>query len=263
MQILLTNDDGIFAPGLKVAQDVALSLAGEKGKVITVAPSSEKSGVAHSTSYIRPSLIEKIGENSFSVEGTPADCVLAGIHYVMKENKPDLIISGINRGQNISEDVLYSGTVGAAMEGAINGIRSIALSQSYSKETLESSDEFDSARYYATKVCQKLLSDNPFCEKNFNGFYNVNFPACDQTGVRGMKVCQTGLRQDKSFSMIAQLSPTGKTFLWINHKAKDTMPSPKSDAQLLDSNYITISALKTEINWPEKNRELEYLFLDE
>ena len=260
MNILLTNDDGINAPGLKVAQEIANSLAGTAGQVTTVAPSSEKSGVAHSTSYIRPCLIEKIGEKSYSLEGTPADCILAGIYYVLKDNRPDLIISGINRGQNISEDVLYSGTIGAAMEGAIHGIKSIALSQSYSKKTLKSKDEFNSARSHATKVCQKLISDNPFIEDTFNGFYNVNFPACDADNVKGVQICRTGLRRGSSFSMTSQISPAGKTFLWVKHDPIDSMPCPKSDSEYLGAGYITISALKTELNWIEKNNNLISLF---
>ena len=260
MKILVTNDDGISAPGLRIAHDIAETLAGNEGQVIIVAPSSEKSGVAHSTSYIRPSLIEKIAENSYSVEGTPADCVLAGIYYVMNEQKPDLIISGVNRGQNIAEDVLYSGTIGAAMEGAIHGIKSIALSQSYSKTTLASLNEFNAANAYAAEVCQKLLLDDPFLESNFSGFYNVNFPACDSMQVKGIKVCATGLRQGSSFSMSPQLSPTGKTFLWIKHNPRNLIPSSKSDGEYLKEDYITISALKTELNWFEKNKDLKSLF---
>ncbi len=260
MNILLTNDDGIHAPGLKIAKDIASSIAGKGGKVIIVAPSSEQSGVAHSISYVRPSLIEKIEKNTYSVEGTPADCVLAGIDYVMNGRKPDLIISGVNRGQNIAEDVLYSGTIGAAMEGAIRGVKSIALSQSYSKKTLKSLDLFDSARKYGVKVCKKLLLDDPFLEKYFNGFYNINFPACKADQVRGVKVCRTGLRQKNTFSISSQTSPSGKTFLWVNHNPTSSIPSPKSDGKYLKAGYVTISALQTELNWIEKNCHLKSLF---
>ena len=260
MNILLTNDDGIYAPGLKIAQGIANSIAGKNGKVITVAPASEQSGVAHSISYVRPSLIEKIEPDFYKVEGTPADCVLAGLYHVMIEEKPDLIISGVNRGQNIAEDVLYSGTVGAAIEGAIHGIKSIALSQSYSKETLGSPSEFDPAQKHAVAVCQKLLLDDPFSEKCFNGFYNINFPALKENQVRGVKVCPTGLRKGNSFSISSQLSPTGKTFLWVNHNPTSSISSPKSDGEYLREGYVTISALKTEINWLEKNRHLKSVF---
>ena len=260
MKILVTNDDGINAPGLIVAKQIANSLAGDNGQVIIVAPSTEKSGVAHSTSYIRPSLIEKISKNTYSLEGTPADCILAGIYYVLNGTKPDLIISGVNNGQNIEEDVLYSGTIGAAMEGAIHGIKSIALSQSYSKETLASPDHFSSTRCHATEVCRKLLLDDPFIDLNFKGFYNINFPACDNNQVKGIKVCSTGLRKEPSFSISAQFSPAGKTFLWVNHNAKNSIPSPNSDGKFLRTGYITISALKTEINWAEKNEKLKTLF---
>ena len=204
--------------------------------------------------------IEKIGPDFYKVEGTPADCVLAGLYHVMIEEKPDLIISGVNRGQNIAEDVLYSGTVGAAIEGAIHGIKSIALSQSYSKETLGSPSEFDPAQKHAVAVCQKLLSDDPFSENCFNGFYNINFPACKADQVRGVKVCRTGLRQKNTFSISSQTSPSGKTFLWVNHNPTSAIPSPKSDGAYLKAGYVTISALQTELNWIEKNHHLKSLF---
>ena len=260
MNILLTNDDGIYAPGLKIAREIASSIAGKGGKVIIVAPASEQSGVAHSISYVRPSLIEQIEKNTYSVEGTPADCILAGIDYAMNGKKPDLIISGVNRGQNIAEDVLYSGTIGAAMEGAIHGIKSIALSQSYSKKTVKSPHLFDSARKYAVKVCKKLLLDDPFLEKDFNGFYNINFPACKADQVLGVKVCKTGLRQENTFSISSQTSSAGKTFLWMNHNPTSSIPSPKSDGAYLKAGYVTVSALQTELNWIEKNRHLKSLF---
>ena len=136
LRILVTNDDGINAPGLKIAQEIALTLAGKSGDVTTVAPALDQSGVGHSISYLRPSLISKHSPTEFSMEGSPADCILAGVYHVMKDNKPNLIISGVNNGHNLSEDILYSGTVGAAMEGALQNIQSIAISQCYSPKSL-------------------------------------------------------------------------------------------------------------------------------
>ena len=105
MQILITNDDGINARGLEIAIKIAKSIiANKKGKITIIAPSTEKSGVSHSISFVRPSLIQKIGKNKYSLEGTPSDCILAGINFVMKDKKPDLIISGVNMGRNIADE---------------------------------------------------------------------------------------------------------------------------------------------------------------
>ncbi|RMH42558.1 MAG: stationary phase survival protein SurE, partial [Alphaproteobacteria bacterium] len=126
MRILVTNDDGINAPGLKVAEAIAEELAGPDGEVWTVAPAFEQSGVAHAISYTHPTMIAELGPRRFAAEGSPADCVLAGIHDVLEGRPIDLVISGVNRGNNAAENTLYSGTVGGAMEAALQGLRAVA-----------------------------------------------------------------------------------------------------------------------------------------
>ena len=118
MRILITNDDGINAPGLKVLTEIASELAGPSGEVWCVAPAFEQSGVGHCISYTHPTLLAQTGTRRFAAEGSPADCVLAGIYDVMADARPDLVLSGVNRGNNSAENTLYSGTVGAAMEAA-------------------------------------------------------------------------------------------------------------------------------------------------
>ena len=121
MRILITNDDGINAPGLLTLLNIATEIAGPDGEVWTVAPAFEQSGVAHCISYTHPMMIAQLGERRFATEGSPADCVLAGLHDVMKDAPPDLILSGVNRGNNAAENTLYSGTIGGAMEAALQG----------------------------------------------------------------------------------------------------------------------------------------------
>ena len=262
MRILVTNDDGINAPGLKIAKEIATDLAGENGKVVVVAPAYEQSGVAHSVSFTRPCLLERIKEDEFSLEGTPADCVLAGLDYLMEEAKPDLVISGINRGRNIAGDVLYSGTVGAAMEGALNGIKSIALSQCYSKETLKSSDLFSAARSHGKKIC-RIFAKNRITEyKDSCLFYNVNFPACQSESISGVKVCPTDFKREKTFLMSRQISPNGKDFLWVKHNSKERVHNCGLDSYYLSMNYVTVSSLRTDMNWLKRNEDLELLFGD-
>ncbi|HEX8579154.1 MAG TPA: 5'/3'-nucleotidase SurE, partial [Allosphingosinicella sp.] len=133
MRILLTNDDGVNARGLKVLEAIARRFSDD---VWIVAPTDEQSGAGHSLTLTRPVRLRKLGERRFCVTGTPTDAVMMGLAEIMKDAAPDLVLSGVNRGANLGEDVTYSGTVSAAMEGALAGIPSIALSQAYSKEGL-------------------------------------------------------------------------------------------------------------------------------
>src|SRR3712207_2589224 len=128
MRILCTNDDGIHAPGLKTLEAIARALSDD---VWVVAPETDQSGVSHSLSLNDPLRLREISERHFAVKGTPTDCVIMGIRQLMRENRPDLVLSGVNRGQNVAEDVSYSGTVAGAIEGTILGVPSIALSQAY------------------------------------------------------------------------------------------------------------------------------------
>ena len=160
MKILVTNDDGINAPGLSVLENIANIIAGSDGEVWIVAPSSEQSGVAHCISFTKPMQISKISERKFSVDGSPADCVLAGIYDVMRSNKPDLILSGVNRGNNSTDNSLYSGTIGAAIEGTIHKIKSIALSQYLGPRNIKNKDPFEAANYYGAEIIEKLLEYN-------------------------------------------------------------------------------------------------------
>src|ERR687890_14169 len=128
MRVLVTNDDGIHAPGLKVAEAIAASLSDD---VWVVAPETDQSGVAHSLSLNDPLRLREISPRHFAVKGTPTDCVIMAVRHVMADARPDLVLSGVNRGQNVAEDVSYSGTVAGAIEGTILGVPSIALSQAY------------------------------------------------------------------------------------------------------------------------------------
>src|ERR1700689_959114 len=128
MRILLTNDDGIHAQGLKLLESIARELSDD---VTVVAPESDQSGGAPFPSPTPPSRLREIGPRHFALKGTPTDCVIMGVRKIMADNPPDLVLSGVNRGQNVAEDVTYSGTIAGAMEGALLGIPSIALSQAY------------------------------------------------------------------------------------------------------------------------------------
>src|SRR5437016_8880450 len=129
MRILCTNDDGIHAPGLKVVEEIAQALSDD---VWVVAPELDQSGVSHSLSLNDPLRLREVGPRHFAVKGTPTDCVIMGARHIVNESRPDLVLSGVNRGRNAAEDVTYSGTVAGAIEGTVLGIPSFALSQAYS-----------------------------------------------------------------------------------------------------------------------------------
>ena len=161
MRILITNDDGINAPGLHTLEKIAATLAGPDGEVWTVAPAFEQSGVGHCISYTHPTMISHFGPRRFAIEGSPADCVLAGIHHVLPQ-KPDLILSGVNRGNNSAENALYSGTLGAAMEGALQGVRSLALSQYFGPKNVEIADPFEASAIHLAPLITRLLDTAPW-----------------------------------------------------------------------------------------------------
>src|SRR5215207_5346572 len=187
MRILLTNDDGVNAAGLKVLEKIARTLSED---VWIVAPTEEQSGAGHSLTLTVPVRLRKLGDRRFCVTGTPTDAVMMAIAWIMKDSPPDLILSGVNRGANLGEDVTYSGTVSAAMEGALAGIPSIALSQSYSREGMGDTVPFAAAEAWAEQVLRPLI-DTPMTSRTL---VNVNFPALPPEEVKGVRVVRQGLR---------------------------------------------------------------------
>src|SRR5437764_13761758 len=167
MRILLTNDDGIHAPGLAVLEEIARTLSDD---VWVVAPETDQSGVSHSLSLNDPLRLREIDERHFAVKGTPTDCVLMGVRHLMQE-APDLVLTGVNRGQNVAEDVTYSGTIAGAMEGTILGVPSFALSQAYGLETRQN-PYWDTAIRHGPDVIRKVLAEG----MPNDVLVNVNFP---------------------------------------------------------------------------------------
>jgi 5'-nucleotidase len=247
MRILITNDDGITAEGLDVLHAIATDLAGPKGEVTTVAPAFEQSGVGHCISYTHPMMISKLGPRRYAVEGSPADCVLVGLYEVMGGKKPDLVLSGVNRGNNAGENVLYSGTVGGAMEAALHGIPAIALSQYMGPKTDKQASPFDAAAQHGTQLLRRMLDNAIWDDADYRLFYNVNFPPVSGANVKGTRVCPMGFRRDVAFGVQAQISPSGRKFLWIKGGGQQTPTLPGTDvAQLLDG-YITITPLRANL----------------
>ena len=192
MRILITNDDGINAPGLKVLSEIADRIAGADGEVWTVAPAFEQSGVGHCISYSRPTMMAELGPRRFALEGSPADCVLVGIHDVMKMAPPELVLSGVNRGNNAGQNTLYSGTIGAAMEAALQGIPAIALSQFYGPGNASLPHPFEAAARHGVRVVTGILAADRDNGAPYRLFYNVNFPPRPGGRSRGDDSRRTG-----------------------------------------------------------------------
>ena len=246
MRILITNDDGISAAGLAVAEAIGADLAGPSGEVWVVAPAFEQSGVSHCVSYIRPMRLERLGERRFAVEGSPADCVLAAIGDILKGSPPDLVLSGVNRGHNVAEDTLYSGTVGGAMEGALHGLPSIALSQYYGPNA-DATDPFAAARTHGASVCRRLVAGGAWSPVPYGVFYNVNFPALPAAKVRGVRATVQGHRNAATFGVEPQVAPNGRKYLWLSHGHGNNDTPPGSDARECHDGYVTVTPLRADL----------------
>ena len=248
MRILITNDDGINAPGLEALADIAAEVAGADGEVWTVAPAFEQSGVAHCISYVHPTLIAEMGPRRFAAEGTPADCVLAAIADVMKDTPPDLVLSGVNRGNNSGENVMYSGTIGGAMEAALQGLPAIALSQYMGQRTAGLEDPFQAARVHGPRLIRQLLEHGDWTsDEDFRLFYNINFPPCAAAGVKGTRVAPQGRRRGVRFGVEPYHAPNGRRFLWVMGGSQTAPATPDSDVDANMRDYISVTPMRPDL----------------
>ncbi|NIZ15232.1 5'/3'-nucleotidase SurE [Phaeobacter sp. HF9A] len=247
MRILVTNDDGISAPGLLVLEAIASELAGPDGEVWTVAPAFEQSGVGHCISYTHPSMISELGPRRFAAEGSPADCVLAGLHILLKDQRPDLVLSGVNRGNNSAENALYSGTLGGAMEGALQGLPAIALSQYYGPGNRDLADPFEAARSFGAEVIRKILAAQPENSQDYGLFYNINFPPVAAAEVRGTRVTRQGARPGTGFSAQEQPSPNGRRYMWIQGGDQQVQTKAGTDAHANLDGYISVTPMRADL----------------
>lgn len=259
MRILITNDDGINAPGLMVLRAIAEELAGPEGEVWTVAPAFEQSGVGHCISYTQPTMIVQLGDRVFAAEGSPADCVLAGLYDVLPDRRPDLVLSGVNRGNNSAENTLYSGTLGGALEAALQDVPAIALSQYFGPD-MDADAPFDAAATHGAEVVRRILAADPAPVEGYRLFYNVNFPPVPAFGVRGTRVVPQGLRIGTRFSVEAQLSPSGRRFLWVRGGDQRAPATPGSDADVNLQGYISVTPMRADLTAQDALAQLSAAF---
>ncbi|TCM19513.1 5'-nucleotidase /3'-nucleotidase /exopolyphosphatase [Novosphingobium sp. PhB165] len=239
MRILLTNDDGINAPGLYVLEKIAAQLSDD---IWICAPSEEQSGAGHSLTLTRPVRMREHAPKRFSVTGTPTDSVTMGIKKAMP-GPPDLILSGVNRGANLGDDVTYSGTVSAAMEGALAGIRSIALSQVYSGEGHGNNVSFSAAEAWGAKVLKPLL-DAPFAPRTL---INVNFPPLAAEDVKGIRVVRQGFHDYARGSVVEGMDPRGFPYYWFGLHGIEHTLGHNSDLEAIAEGYISVTPLQLDL----------------
>jgi 5'-nucleotidase len=236
MRILLTNDDGVNAAGLKLLETIARRFSDD---VWVVAPSEEQSGAGHSLTLTVPIRVRRLGERRFCVTGTPTDAVMMGLAEIMKGAKPDLVLSGINRGANLGEDVTYSGTVSAAMEGALAGIPSIALSQCYARQGMGDSVPFAAAEAWAERVLRPLIAA-PMPARTL---VNVNFPALTAQEVRGVRVVRQGLRDYGRLQIAERTDPRGYPYYWFGLGPMIETPGHMTDLEAIADGYVSVTPL--------------------
>lgn len=236
MRILLTNDDGVNAPGLKILEEIAQTLSDD---IWIVAPAEEASGAGHSLTLTRPLRLRQLGEQRYCVTGTPTDAVMMGLAKVMKEYPPDLLLSGVNRGANLAEDVTYSGTVSAAMEGALAGVPSIALSQAYPREAMGDEVPFAAARAWGERVLRPLVGhDLPQ-----RTLVNINFPARAPDDVRGIRVATQGMRDYGRLKIVENRDPRGFPYYWFGLGPMVGTPEHSTDLEAIADGYIAVTPL--------------------
>ncbi len=239
MRILLTNDDGIYAPGLRALRKELMQMA----EVVVVAPATEQSGVGHSITLLNPLLVQEVFDEDrqfvgWAVEGRPADCVKLALLELLPE-PPDLIISGINAGANAGINVLYSGTVAAAIEGAFFHQTSIAVSQEYSKPKPL---DFTQGAGLARQVISQIIAQKP----EGGTLFNVNIPALERGPVRGIRVVPQNVAPYLE-KFDRRVDPRGRVYFWSTPEFSCPDPHPDTDVTVLAESYITVTPLQFDL----------------
>lgn len=237
MRILVTNDDGIHAPGLKSLEKIAKALSDD---VWVVAPEFEQSGASHSLTLTVPLRVRKINSRKFATRGTPTDCVIMAVDQVVRGKKPDLILSGVNRGANLGEDVTYSGTIAAAMEGTLLGIPSIALSQTFLHQHPV---KWATAEHHGPKVIRQLLKAG--WPKGV--LVNVNFPDVVHGAVTGVEVVRQGKRDLTDLVIDSRIDARNVPYYWIGFRRQVGKPEADTDLGAVARGAIAVTPLQLDL----------------
>ena len=241
MRILLTNDDGVHAPGLALLEEFARTLSDD---VWICAPAEEQSGAGHALTLHAPVRLREHGEKRFSVTGTPSDAVNLALRKLFPDKRPDLVLSGINAGENLADDLTYSGTVSAAMEAALAGIPAIALSQSQrSQAGLIGGKRFDVARAWAGKVLAPLVG----AQSAKRSLININFPDCAAEAVRGIRVVRQGFHDYERGTLVEGTDPRGRKYYWFGLEEMEHTLDHGTDLEAIAENYVSVTPLQLDL----------------
>jgi 5'-nucleotidase len=232
MRILLTNDDGIASPALDQLRRVLSPF----GRVITIAPDRNQSATSQSLTLYRPLRIHEVAEDVYSVDGTPTDCVLVAFHGQLGD-KPDLVVSGINHGPNMGEDVFYSGTVAAAIEGVLQGVPGIAASLVTRQPT-----DFREAADVVGRIVRQVLERG--LDRRF--LFNVNLPHLPAADLKGVQVTRLGTRVYED-TLVRKVDPRGKDYFWIGGEDPVWAPDEGTDFHAVDAGFVSLTPMQLEL----------------
>ena len=238
MRILLTNDDGIHAEGLSVLERIARQLSDD---IWVVAPETDQSGLAHSLTLSNPLRLRKIDDRHFAVRGTPTDCVIMGVKHLMPD-APDLILSGVNSGSNMADDVTYSGTVAGAIEGTLLGIKSISLSQEYNLDGGARVLPWEVVEERAPAILKKVLD----VELPKTVLININFPSCSAVEIAGTRVTAQG-KLSHGLTIEERQDGRGLPYYWLRYGRGKDVPAENSDVAALAKNFISVTPLQLDL----------------
>jgi len=254
MRILVTNDDGIDAPGLHALRQIAEELAGPDGEVWVSAPETNQSGTGHSLSLNEPLRMREISERVYAVRGTPTDSVIMAARHVLKNRRPDLVLSGINRGANMAEDVTYSGTIAGAFEGTQLGIPSIALSMAFSYAPGEH-PHWQTPIAHAPALIRKLLTEPwpPLV------LMNINFPDRLPDEIEGVMVTAQGRRDQQNLGVEERLDTWGNPYYWLGYQIRRSNPARGTDLWAIYNGWISVTPLTLNLTDREMQARLSGL----
>ncbi len=231
-RVLISNDDGIHAPGIRVLEKIMRPLAAE---VWVVAPETEQSAAGHSLTIRRPLRIRKLSRRRFAVDGTPTDSVVLAVNQILRDQPPDLILSGINRGGNLGEDVTYSGTVAAAMEATLLGFRAVAFSM-MADDT--GPTRWATAEHWVPQVVRRLSTQTWPADV----LINVNIPDRPARDVTGIEVCRLGRRKIGS-ELAERVDPRGRTYFWIGNQRDEDRTRRGTDLAAVNRGAVAVTPL--------------------
>ncbi|MBI1384446.1 MAG: 5'/3'-nucleotidase SurE [Rhizobiales bacterium] len=248
MRILLTNDDGIEAPGLDVLQQIASELSSD---VWVVAPETDQSGAGHSLTLREPLRCRNVGERIYAVRGTPTDCVIMAVRHLMGGEKPDLLLSGVNRGQNMADDVTYSGTIAGAMEGVLLGIPSIAMSLCIRFQSPDSI-HWETPMAHGSGLVRRLLGAGWPSDV----LVNVNFPDRPPAEVEGIAITRQGRRDQGLLNIVDRMDTRGHPYYWFGFERSKSPPESGTDLWATQEGMISVTPLHLDLTHEVTRRAL-------